>query len=61
LPAWLERLVSVGIVATDPDVIRRQRCGNVAASRPPRAKRKSLRQKSDGRRARRASESCEKQ
>jgi len=35
LPAWLERLVSVGIVATDPDVIRRQRCGNVAASQPP--------------------------
>ena len=31
LPAWLERLVSVGIVSTDPDVVRRQRCVNVAA------------------------------
>ena len=31
LPAWLERLVSVGIVSSDPDVVRRQRCVNVAA------------------------------
>ena len=31
LPAWLERLISVGIVATDPQVVRRQRCTNVAA------------------------------
>jgi adenylate cyclase len=31
LPLWLERLVSVGIVSTDPDVIRRQRCVNVGA------------------------------
>jgi adenylate cyclase len=30
-PRWLERLVSVGIVATDPEVVRRQRCVNVAA------------------------------
>jgi adenylate cyclase len=30
LPAWLERLTSVGIVATDPQVIRRQRFTNVA-------------------------------
>ena len=29
LPAWLERLLSVGIVATDPDIVRRQRCVNV--------------------------------
>jgi len=31
LPAWLERLVSVGIVSTDPQIVRRQRCVNVAA------------------------------
>jgi adenylate cyclase len=31
LPAWLERLVSTGIVATDQQVIRRQRCVNVTA------------------------------
>jgi adenylate cyclase len=31
LPRWLDRLVSVGIVSTDPDVVRRQRCVNVAA------------------------------
>jgi adenylate cyclase len=30
-PRWLERLVSVGIVATDPQTVRRQRCVNVAA------------------------------
>src|SRR5260370_38300138 len=30
-PCWLERLVSVGIVATDPQVVRCQRCVNVAA------------------------------
>lgn len=30
-PAWLERLVSVGIVSRDPQVVRRQRCVNVAA------------------------------
>jgi adenylate cyclase len=30
LPAWLERLVSVGIVSTDPDIVRRQRFVNVA-------------------------------
>ena len=30
-PRWLERLVSVGIVATDPQVVRSQRCLNVAA------------------------------
>lgn len=29
LPVWVERLLSVGIVATDPDIIRRQRCVNV--------------------------------
>ena len=29
LPPWIERLLSVGIVASDPDVIRRQRCVNV--------------------------------
>jgi adenylate cyclase len=32
LRAWIDRLVSVGIVATDPDVVRRQRCVNVAAA-----------------------------
>jgi len=31
LPAWLERLISLGIVATDEDVVERQRCVNVAA------------------------------
>jgi adenylate cyclase len=30
LPAWLERLLSIGIVATEPDVVRRQRCVNIA-------------------------------
>jgi adenylate cyclase len=29
LPAWLERLLSLGIVSTDPDIVRRQRCVNV--------------------------------
>jgi adenylate cyclase len=31
LPAWLERLLSVGIVSKDPQTIRRQRCVNLAA------------------------------
>jgi len=31
LPAWLERLVSIGIVSSDEQVVRRQRCVNVAA------------------------------
>jgi adenylate cyclase len=31
LPAWLERLVTIGIVSTDEEVIERQRCVNVAA------------------------------
>jgi adenylate cyclase len=31
LPAWLERLVSIGIVSTNEDVIERQLCVNVAA------------------------------
>src|SRR5262245_62017349 len=31
LPAWLERVLSLGIVATDPDVVRRQRCVHVGA------------------------------
>jgi adenylate cyclase len=31
LPAWLERLVSIGIVTSDVQVARRQRCVNVAA------------------------------
>jgi hypothetical protein len=31
LPAWLDRLVSTGIVATDEQVVERQRCVNVAA------------------------------
>src|SRR5438270_11807503 len=31
LPAWLERVVSVGIVSTDEQIIRRQRCVNVGA------------------------------
>jgi adenylate cyclase len=30
LPPWLERLISTGIVSTDKDVVRRQRCVNVA-------------------------------
>src|SRR6267154_654892 len=29
-PRWLERLVSVGIVAESPQLVRRQRCVNVA-------------------------------
>ena len=31
IPAWLDRLVSIGIVSTDEDVIERQRCVNVAS------------------------------
>jgi adenylate cyclase len=31
LPAWLERLVSLGIVSRDEQIIRRQRCVNLAA------------------------------
>jgi adenylate cyclase len=31
LPAWLEHLVSIGIVTSDAQVARRQRCVNVAA------------------------------
>jgi adenylate cyclase len=31
LPGWLERVVSVGIVTTDPQIARRQRFTNVAA------------------------------
>jgi adenylate cyclase len=31
LPAWLERLVSIGIVSNDEQIIRRQRCVNVGA------------------------------
>ena len=31
LPPWIDRLLSAGIVDTDPDVVRRQRCVNVAA------------------------------
>jgi adenylate cyclase len=31
LPAWLERWVSIGIVSRDEQIIRRQRCVNVAA------------------------------
>jgi adenylate cyclase len=31
LPGWLERLISIGIVSTDPQVVHRQRCTNVAA------------------------------
>jgi adenylate cyclase len=31
IPAWLDRLLSVGIVSRDPQVVRRQRCVNVAA------------------------------
>jgi adenylate cyclase len=31
LPAWIERLVSIGIVSKDEQIVRRQRCVNVAA------------------------------
>src|SRR5215813_6572001 len=31
LPLWVDRILSVGIVSTAPDVVRRQRCVNVAA------------------------------
>lgn len=31
LPAWFDRLASAGIVSKDPQIIRRQRCANVAA------------------------------
>jgi adenylate cyclase len=31
LPAWLERMVSIGIVSRDEQIIRHQRCVNVAA------------------------------
>jgi adenylate cyclase len=31
LPSWLERIMATGIVAHDPQVVRRQRCVNVAA------------------------------
>jgi hypothetical protein len=31
LPAWLDRLISLGIVATDPKLARRQKIVNVAA------------------------------
>jgi adenylate cyclase len=31
IPPWLDRLLSVGIVSTDPHVVQRQRCINVAA------------------------------
>ena len=31
VPPWLERLVSIGIVTGDPQLVRRQRCVNVAA------------------------------
>jgi adenylate cyclase len=31
LPAWLDRLVSIGIVSTDKKVVRRQICVNVAS------------------------------
>jgi len=31
LPGWFERLASAGIVSKDPQVIRRQRCANIAA------------------------------
>ena len=30
LPSWIDRLLSIGIVSTDPHVIRRQRFVNVA-------------------------------
>ena len=31
LPPWLDRLLSIGIVSRDRQVVRRQRCVNVAA------------------------------
>src|SRR5947209_13484388 len=31
LPGWIERLVSIGIVSSDEQIVRRQRCVNVAA------------------------------
>src|ERR1700754_1146708 len=31
LPHWIDRLVSVGIVSRDPQIVRRQRCVNAAA------------------------------
>ena len=31
LPAWIERVVSVGIVSGDEQIVRRQRCVNVGA------------------------------
>ena len=31
LPSWLERIMATGIVAHDPQIVRRQRCVNVAA------------------------------
>jgi adenylate cyclase len=31
IPAWLDRLLSVGIVSTDPQIVRRQRCVNASA------------------------------
>jgi adenylate cyclase len=31
LPAWIERLVSIGIVSKDEQIVRRQRCVNVAS------------------------------
>jgi hypothetical protein len=31
IPPWLDRLLSLGIVSTDPHVVQRQRCINVAA------------------------------
>jgi len=30
IPPWLDRLFSVGIVSTDPQVVQRQRCVNIA-------------------------------
>ena len=32
LPAWLDRWISAGIVSTDPQIVRRQRCVNVGAA-----------------------------
>jgi len=29
LPRWLDRILSLGIVSSDPDIVRRQRCVNV--------------------------------
>jgi len=31
LPIWFERLLMTGITSTDPDIVRRQRCVNVAS------------------------------